>query len=539
MSSLLSWNSFLLIKISSARVTVHHSFAKAIPSVRVLIQGRRSRYHQSSLSGRHEKMATTLETLNFDNLSQRSLPIDEEKRNFTRQVRGACFSKVSPTPVANPQIVAYADDVMTGLLDLPESELKRGDFAEYFAGNKLLPGCDPAAHCYCGHQFGSFAGQLGDGATMYLGEIVNKRSERWEVQLKGAGVTPYSRSADGRKVLRSTIREFLCSEAIHHLGIPTTRGGTCVTSDTKVIRDIFYDGNPIQERASIVLRVAQTFLRFGSFEIFKPEDSYTGRQGPSVGRKDILETLLNYTIQTFFPEVHQRNEENQEKKYLDFYKEVVRLTAQLVAGWQCVGFYVYKRQDILSLFSDLSGVFRQLEMYLMLAQMNPDLLGVLGQGQRRLMQELDRVKKSKELEKLTDEEKRKTDSDAWSAWLKMYSTRLEAERSDGETLITEELIQHRVDTMNKNNPKYILRNYIAQNAITEAENGNFNEVRRVLKLLQNPFDEAPFEKLDVDEVEVASEEASSSSAISQSKTGCKGTGYDNLPPDWALNLRVT
>ncbi|XP_033099735.1 protein adenylyltransferase SelO, mitochondrial-like, partial [Anneissia japonica] len=378
----------------------------------------------------------------------------------------------------------------------------------------------------------------------------------------------------------------------------------------------------------IVLRVAQTFLRFGSFEIFKPEDSYTGRQGPSVGRKDILETLLNYTIQTFFPEVHERNEENQEKKYLDFYKEVVTLTAQLVAGWQCVGFchgvlntdnmsiigltidygpfgfmdqfdpdficnasddgarYTYAKQpsickwnlsklaeaismslpvekskealedlydrefercylekmrkklgllkelpedkaliesfletlqvtgaDFTNCFRGLTKVPlpgtsgskdalaaahqyfltqccmaetlkkasaprmdpRQLEMYLMLAQMNPDLLGVLGQGQRRLMQELDRVKKSKELEKLTDEEKRKTDSDAWSAWLKMYSTRLEAERSDGETLITEELIQHRVDTMNKNNPKYILRNYIAQNAITEAENGNFNE----------------------------------------------------------------
>ncbi|XP_071941976.1 protein adenylyltransferase SelO, mitochondrial-like [Antedon mediterranea] len=642
----------------------------------------------------HSNMTATLETLNFDNLALRSLPIDEEKRNFTRQVRGACFSKVSPTAVADdPELVAYSEDVLTGLLDLPESELRRDDFAEYFSGNKLLPGCDPAAHCYCGHQFGSFAGQLGDGATMYLGEILNKRNERWEIQFKGAGLTPFSRSADGRKVLRSTIREFLCSEAMHHLGIPTTRAGTCVTSDTMVIRDIHYNGNAIRERASIVLRVAQTFLRFGSFEIFKPTDSHTGRQGPSVGRKDVLETLLNYTVQTFFSEIYEKKKENKEEMYLEFYKEVVRLTIQLVVGWQCVGFchgvlntdnmsivgltidygpfgfmdrfdpdficnasddggrYTYAKQppickwnlvklaeaismalplekskealeeiydqeyekcylekmrkkigllkalpedksliesfletmqltgaDFTNCFrgltkvplpgspdaeSAIAGVLeyyltqcctaetlkksnqprmhpRQLEMYMMLAQMNPDLLAQLGQGHQMLLQEIERMKKSKEMESLTDKEKRKTDSEMWSKWLKLYSSRLEAEI---ETSQTEEFIKNRIESMNRNNPKYILRNYIAQNAIDEAEKGNFSEVRRVLKLLQDPYSD----KVNVDakdDVNTGKEEApqgasSSSAGSSETPSSCRGTRYDDLPPDWALSLKVT
>ena len=144
-------------------------------------------------------------------------------------------------------------------------------------------------------RFGSFAGQLGDGAAMYLGEIVNDESgQRWEIQLKGAGKTPYSRMADGRKVLRSTVREFLCSEAIHFLGIPTTRAGTCVTSDSYVIRDIFYDGHPINERCSVILRIAPTFIRFGSFEIIK---------APSQGNMAIIRTLTNYVIEFFYHEI--------------------------------------------------------------------------------------------------------------------------------------------------------------------------------------------------------------------------------------------
>ncbi|CAB4002050.1 Hypothetical predicted protein, partial [Paramuricea clavata] len=279
----------------------------------------------------------TLETLNFDNLVLRSLPIDPIKQNFVRQVPNACFSLVDPTAVKDPEVVVHSESAM-GLLDLTREQVERAEFAEYFSGNTKLPGSQTAAHCYCGHQFGSFAGQLGDGAAIYLGEVLNHNGERWEIQLKGAGKTPFSRTADGRKVLRSSIREFLCSEAMHHLGIPTTRAGCCITSDTKVVRDIFYDGNPIYEKSSIVLRIAPTFIRFGSFEIVKQADLMTGRRGPSAGRKDILIQLLDYVIKTFYPQIYAAHGENSEDRYLAFYKEVIVRTARLVAEWQCVGF---------------------------------------------------------------------------------------------------------------------------------------------------------------------------------------------------------
>jgi len=288
------------------------------------------------------KMATGPSTksgvdhLNFDNLALRSLPVDPQTDVYPRQVPGACFSRVAPTPLDNPQLVAFSASALD-LVDVDAEETKQTKFLEYFAGNEILPGSEPAAHCYCGHQFGSFAGQLGDGATMYLGEIVNRKGERWELQFKGAGLTPYSRSADGRKVLRSSIREFLCSEAMHHLGVPTTRAGTCVTSDSRVVRDIFYDGNPIRERCTVITRIAPTFLRFGSFEIFKAADPQTGRKGPSHGRDDMLDIMLDYTISTFYPEIDEAYEDRK-TKLLAFFTEVTKRTAKLVAHWQCVGF---------------------------------------------------------------------------------------------------------------------------------------------------------------------------------------------------------
>jgi len=276
------------------------------------------------------------ENLQFDNLALRSLPIDPQTDVYPRQVPGACFSRVDPTPLDNPQLVAFSASTLK-LIDVDEKEAEERQFVEYFGGNKIIPGSEPAAHCYCGHQFGSFAGQLGDGATMYLGEVINAKGERWELQFKGAGLTPYSRSADGRKVLRSSIREFLCSEAMHHLGVPTTRAGTCITSDSRVVRDIFYDGNPIRERCTVITRMAPTFLRFGSFEIFKGPDEQTGRKGPSHGRDDILDVMLDYAISTFYAEI-DKTIEDRKAKILAFYTEVVTRTAKLVAHWQCVGF---------------------------------------------------------------------------------------------------------------------------------------------------------------------------------------------------------
>eukprot|EP00961_Rhodomonas_salina_P239395 3234011-Rhodomonas_salina.1 len=181
----------------------------------------------------------------FDNQTLRCLPIDPElctheqahtdKAKVPRDnIARACFSLTWPTAVLDPILVSFSRSALE-LMDLPPEEAARPEFVHYFSGCKVIPGAQPAAHTYCGYQFGNFSGQLGDGATMYLGEVENlKTNLRWEIQLKGAGMTPYSRRADGRKVLRSSIREYLCSEAMHFLGVPTTRAGSCITSSTRV-----------------------------------------------------------------------------------------------------------------------------------------------------------------------------------------------------------------------------------------------------------------------------------------------------------------
>src|SRR5687768_11954944 len=168
-----------------------------------------------------------MQTLRFDNSFVRDLPADPETGPGTRQVYAA-YSRVSPTPVAAPRLIAHSSE-MAARLGLDDSFISSPDFAQVFGGNTLLPGMEPYAANYGGHQFGHWAGQLGDGRAITLGEAINAAGQRWELQLKGAGPTPYSRTADGRAVLRSSIREFLCSEAMHHLGVPTTRALSLVT----------------------------------------------------------------------------------------------------------------------------------------------------------------------------------------------------------------------------------------------------------------------------------------------------------------------
>ncbi|KAG9331241.1 hypothetical protein JZ751_019716 [Albula glossodonta] len=289
-----------------------------------------------------------LESLQFDNVALKKLPLDPSEEPGVRIVKGACFSRVQPQPLVKPTFVAVSEPALA-LLGLGAEEVLHDPLGpEYLSGSKVMPGSDPAAHCYCGHQFGHFAGQLGDGAACYLGEVkapANQSGDllrenpcgRWEIQVKGAGLTPYSRQADGRKVLRSSIREFLCSEAMNALGIPTTRAASVVTSDLRVARDVFYNGQPRLERCSVVLRIAPTFIRFGSFEIFKPMDEFTGRQGPSVGRSDIKAQLLDYVIETFYPEIQRTHPERSDRNAA-FFREVTVRTARLVAQWQCVGF---------------------------------------------------------------------------------------------------------------------------------------------------------------------------------------------------------
>uniref|UniRef100_A0A3Q1BFD9 Selenoprotein O n=1 Tax=Amphiprion ocellaris TaxID=80972 RepID=A0A3Q1BFD9_AMPOC len=280
---------------------------------------------------------SSLERLDFDNVALKKLPLDPSEEPGVRQVKGACFSRVKPQPLTKPRFVAVSQEALA-LLGLDgEAVLNDPLGPEYLSGSRVMPGSEPAAHCYCGHQFGQFAGQLGDGAACYLGEVKVPSAGRWEIQVKGAGLTPYSRQADGRKVLRSSIREFLCSEAMHFLGVPTTRAGSVVTSDSRVIRDVYYSGNPRHERCSVVLRIAPTFLRFGSFEIFKQADEFTGRQGPSYGRDEIRGQMMDYVIDMFYPEI-QQNYPDRVERNVAFFREVMLRTARLVAQWQCVGF---------------------------------------------------------------------------------------------------------------------------------------------------------------------------------------------------------
>jgi hypothetical protein len=242
-------------------------------------------------------------TFKFDNRALRALPVESEARNFVRQVSNACFSRVRPTPVTNPQLIAYSPACVRLIGIQPEViEANRDYAANVFAGNIVPDGADPAAQCYCGHQFGSFAGQLGDGAAILIGEVVGELG-RYELQIKGAGPTPYSRTADGRKVLRSSLREFVCSEAMWGLGIPSTRAATLVTSDTTVERDPMYTGRIINERCSIVSRVAETFIRFGSFEIALVEGHNSDRHGPSPGNTPLIRTLFDFVATQYYAAV--------------------------------------------------------------------------------------------------------------------------------------------------------------------------------------------------------------------------------------------
>ena len=260
--------------------------------------------------------------LHFDHQFTDELPADIETGNHRRTVTAACFSYVKPKAVKAPKLVAYSKEVAMAL-GLSDADCESDLFTNVFSGNTLLKGMRPYAQCYGGHQFGHWAGQLGDGRAINLGEITNSVGEHHLLQLKGAGPTPYSRTADGLAVLRSSVREFICSEAMYHLGVPTTRALSIVLSGEEVIRDMFYDGNPKYEPGAIVCRSAPSFLRFGSYEIFTAQ-----------GDIDTLRRLVDYTIKTDFPHLGKPSIE----VYILWFNEVCELTVKMVVHWMRVGF---------------------------------------------------------------------------------------------------------------------------------------------------------------------------------------------------------
>ena len=500
-----------------------------------------------------------LDDLIFDNRFIQELPADPETVNNRRQVLGACYSRVLPTHVTAPKMVAYSKEVAE-LLDLSPEVCESANFTQVFVGNRLLPGMDPYATCYGGHQFGNWAGQLGDGRAINLGEVVNHRGEHWTLQLKGAGETPYSRNADGLAVLRSSIREFLCSEAMHHLGVPTTRALSLILTGEQVVRDMFYSGNPKPEPGAVVCRVAPSFTRFGNFQIFAAR-----------GEIELMKKLLDCTIRTDFSHLGEPSRD----VYLAWFEEVCRRTAEMIVHWQRVGFVHgvmnTDNMSILGLTIDY-GPYGWLENYDPNWTPNttdaadrryrfgnqPQIafwnLGQLANAIYPLIDEVEPLQQAINVYKDTFEQGWQTmvadklglnaydlstdnelhtellillqlvETDMTIFYRKLALLVMDVELSNDALMsplleayyvpeqITEDYktrlgrwlksyikrVQNsgitdtvRIKTMNAANPKYVLRNYLAQLAIDKAEQGDFSMVNELLELLRHPYDEQP------------------------------------------------
>ncbi|MBX2798142.1 MAG: YdiU family protein [Myxococcales bacterium] len=496
----------------------------------------------------------------FDDRFVRELPADPETSNHPRTVLESAFTRVQPTPVADPTLVVGSVGA-AAQLGLPPEVFDAPDFVATVGGNAVQPGMDPYSACYGGHQFGHWAGQLGDGRAITLGEVVAPDDQRIEIQLKGAGRTPYSRGADGRAVLRSSIREFLCSEAMHHLGVPTTRALSLVRTGDQVLRDMFYDGRAAMEPGAIVCRTSPSFLRFGTYQIF-------------AARRDAktLQKVVDHTLRWHFPEIDREAPD----ALVQWLCEVARRTAHLVVHWQRVGFvhgvlntdnlsilgltidygpygwmdgfdpdftpnttdaqrrrYRYAHQpgigawnlarlaeSISLLMEDPEPLQQVLDTYAAtfgpaFLQMMLDKLG-LKAGEReadaafidelmglfrgtetdmtlfyRGLADLDvaegEAADDRRLQQVSTsfyavEAPQPLHRPSWARWLAQYAARVRSEASDP---------QRRREAMNGVNPKFVLRNYLAQVAIDKAEEGDDSEVEKLLQIVSDPYSDQP------------------------------------------------
>ncbi len=499
--------------------------------------------------------------LSIQDTFNKELPADPELSNTRRQVHNACYSFVTPRVPSAPKIIHYSKEMLKAI-GLTETDAASKEFTQVFSGAEVLEHTEPFAMCYAGHQFGGWSGQLGDGRAINLFEVIHE-NKRWALQLKGAGATPYSRRGDGFAVLRSSIREHLCSEAMYHLGVPTTRSLSLALTGDKVLRDVLYDGNPAYENGAVVCRVAPSFIRFGNFQVFAARQDYK-----------TLKELTDYTLTHFFPHIKERNKE----AYLQFYKEVTQRTLEMVIHWQRLGFvhgvmntdnmsilgltidygpygwlegyehgwtpnttdaqgkrYRFGNQPKIALWNllqlgnalyplieEVSGLeavlkFYQEEYPKKRLEMFRQKLGLQQEleGDKQLSNELERILHLAETDMtiffrnlgnitLADDVNAAFDkikfafynfdniSDAvkleWNNWLQVYLDRLRKEGSENSDL-------HRKERMNKVNPKYVLRNYMAQLAIDEADAGDYSLINELYTLLKKPYDEqAEYEK---------------------------------------------
>jgi len=448
------------------------------------------------------------------------------------------YRRVSPQALNNPYLVAFSPTVAE-LLDIEPALFQQQQLIDLLTGNTLVPGSDPIAMLYAGHQFGHYVPQLGDGRALMIGEIADVTGTDWEIQLKGSGLTPFSRMGDGRAVLRSTIREFLCSEAIAALGIPTTRA-LCVTGSS----DPVYRERP--ETAAVLTRVAPSHIRFGNFEVFFYRQQY-----------DELKILADHIIEHFYPECADA-----ENPYLELLRLVIERTATLIAQWQLVGFthgvlnsdnmsilgltidygpygfldtyesgfvcnhsdeqgrYAYDQQPRIGLFNlsclaqamlplidEHSGqaAAEKAKQLLTdyqpayLAHYNRGMAAKLGlqsfqQGDDELIISLFEVMEGQAdftnfFRQLSDDAGQSdgqllrdsfVDRERFDHWYEDYRERINQQAIEAGL---------RCQQMRVVNPRFVLRNYLAQQAIVRAEGGDYSEVETLHALLQKPFDD--------------------------------------------------
>ncbi|HMU08207.1 MAG TPA: YdiU family protein, partial [Kaistella sp.] len=261
--------------------------------------------------------------MNLDKITQQYLdkfPGDFSGNPMQRQTPKVLFSTTDIVEFQNTELLVFNERLSE---EIGLGKVENEEDLKFMNAERIPKNLKTYATAYAGHQFGNWAGQLGDGRAIFAGEIENSKGKKTELQWKGAGATPYSRHADGRAVLRSSVREYLMSEAMHHLGIPTTRGLSLSLSGEKVVRDMMYDGNPEYENGAVMMRTAESFLRFGHFELLSAQNEI-----------ETLQKLTDFTIENYFPEIDSKSPE----KYSEFFQNVSERTANLIVEWYRVGF---------------------------------------------------------------------------------------------------------------------------------------------------------------------------------------------------------